>query len=260
MAEWIRDSRLYGVLRYQYKSVGRLIVLALLIVLGVQILSLLTPVVIGDPYPFDGIRGNFEVVFFAAFVVGIITAGRSTRFLLRFGTARTSVWIGSELGLLCGMVALLLATFAMNMLIAAVLLPLSKALPGGYTMDAFMYRSELAKGLNNLPDLLLYTLEWTSIFYLYGCMLRRFRAFTISVSIAVPLMFVILMLIPAVREGLAVINGDNQGQILLLGMKWLQILNDILRFIEEHWSSIQLTAGLVSLPLSYLVMRGTKQP
>ncbi len=260
MAEWIRASRLSGVLRYHQKSVGRLVGWALLIVLGVQILSLLTPYVTGNPYPFDGIRANFEIVFFAAFITAVLTAGRSTRFLLRFGTSRTSVWLGNVLGLLAGMIGLLLATFLLNMLIAALLFPLSSLFPAGYAMNAALYQSELAAGLNRLPALMLYTLEWTSIFYLYGCLLRRFRALVISFSIAVPLLFVILMLIPAVREALRVVNGENQGQMMLLGFKWLQILQDVMRFIEEHWDALQLTAGVASLPASYLIMRGTKQP
>ena len=90
---------------------------------------------------------------------------------------------------------------------------------------------------------LLYTLEWTAIFYLYACLLRRFRVLTISLSVGIPLLFVILMFIPAVREGLATIRGNNQGEILVLGLRWLQILQDILRFVEEHWETLQLTAG-----------------
>jgi hypothetical protein len=226
----------------------------------VQLLSLLMPYLTGDTYPFEGIGASFEIVFFAAFITGIITAGRSSRFLLRFGTSRTAVWLGSVLGQLTGMLGLLICTFLINMLIAALLFPLANLLPQGYSMSAALYQKELSEGFKNLPDLLLYTLEWTSIFYLYGCMLRRFKALTISVSIGIPLMFVILMLIPAVREGMSVLRGEDQGQMMVLGLKWLQILQDILRFIEEHWDSIQLTAGIVSLPLSYIVMRGTKQP
>ena len=260
MAEWIRISRLNGVLRYHYKIIGRLLAWALLIVLATQVLSLLMPVVTGDAFPFDGIHANFEVAFFAAFITGVITAGRSSRFLLRFGTSRTAVWLGNVVSLLIAMVGLLLATLLVNLLIGAVLFPLSRLAPNGYAMNAELFKTELAKGLKGLPELLLYTLEWTSIFYFYACMLRRFRALTISLSVGIPMMFVILMLIPAVREALSVINSNNQGQIVLLGMKWLQIINSILRFVEENWSALQLTAGIASLPLSYLVMRGTKQP
>ena len=260
MAEWVRASRLQGILRYDYKIIGRLVAWVLLIMLAVQALSLTFPLFTGNQFAFDGIRGNFELVFFASLIAGIFTAGRSSRFLLRFGTSRTSVWIGSELAMLLGMVGLLLMTFLINMLVGAVLFPLQGLSPKLYSMSAMQYRYEITKGLEGLPELLAYTLEWAAIFYLYGCLLRRFRVLTISVSIGVPLLFVILMLIPAVREGLSVIQGNNQGQILVLGLKWLQILNDFLRFLEENWDAVQLTAALVSLPVSYLVMRGTKQP
>ncbi len=260
MAEWVRNSRLSGVLRYQYRTISRLVVWTLLVVLAVKLLALLTPSVIGDPYPFDGIRADFAVVFFAAFVIGILTAGRGSRFLLRFGTARTPVWLGNVLVLLLGMAALLLGTFLLNMLIGAALFPLSSLSPQGFSMDAALYGRELQSGLKDLPQLILYALEWTSIFYLYGCMLRRFRVLTISLSIGIPAVFILLMLIPAVREAIAVVNGQNQGQIMVLGLRWIQILQDILRFVAEHWDSVQLTAGIVSLPLSYLIMRGTKQP
>jgi len=127
-------------------------------------------------------------------------------------------------------------------------------------MNGDLYKTELSNGLKDLPSYLLYTLEWTAIFYLYGCVLRRFRALTISFSIGIPLLFVILMLIPAVREALRVVGGNNQSQMVLLGLQWLQFLQEIVRFVEKNWNAIQLTAGIVSLPLSYVMMRGTKQP
>ncbi len=260
MAEWVQASRLKGVLRYHGKTIGKLVVWALLIVLAVQILSLLMPLVTAESYPFDGIRGNFEIVFFVAFITAVITGGRSSRFLLRFGTSRTAVWLGNILGLLAGMVGLLLTTFVINLLIAALLFPLASIAPGDYSMSAARFSYELTKGLQDLPELLVYTLEWTAIFYFYACMLRRFRVLTISASVGVPLLFVLLMLIPAVRNALSVIESDNQAQIMLLGFEWLQIINNIIRFVQEHWDAVQLTAGIVSLPLSYLVMRGTKQP
>ncbi len=260
MAEWVTTSRFAGVLRYHYKNIGKRVVWALLIVLIAQGLSLLAPLLFGGLYHFDGIRGNFEFVFFAAFVVGISTAGRATRFLLRFGTSRTSVWLGNVLGQLLAMVSLLVATFLINMLLAGLLFLLSNASPAHYSMSGKLFHTALTYGLKDLPGLLLYTLEWTSIFYLYGCMLRRFKVLTISVSIGVPLLFVILMLIPTVREALAVVQGDNQGQLILLGLQWLQWLQDLIRFIEEHWETLQLLTAVVCLPLSYIVMRGTKQP
>ena len=260
MAEWLTASRFPGVLRYHYKNTGRLVLWALLIVLAAQLLSLVMPLIVDDDYGFDGIRGNFEIVFFSAFIVGIITAGRGTRFLLRFGTPRTSVWLGNVLGLFMGMAGILLATFLINLLVAALLFPLSGLRPDSYAMSASTFQISLTHGLSKLPEYLLNTLEWTAMFYLYACLLRRFRAVTISLSIAVPLMFIILMLIPAVREALSVVRGDNQGQMVLLGLRWLQFLQNVLRFIEEHWDTVQLTAGIVSLPLSYWVMRGTKQP
>jgi len=260
MAEWVRTSRLKGVLRYHEKIIGKLVVWVLLIMLAVQILSLLMPVITSDSYVFDDIRANFEIVFFAAFITGVITAGRSSRFLLRFGTARTSVWLGNMIGLLLGMAGLLLATFVLNLLVGALLLLLASIAPDNYTMTAARFSFQLNQGLQNLPNLLLYSLEWTAIFYFYACMLRRFRALTISVSVGVPLLFVLLMLIPAVRDTLSVLEENNQGQMVLLGLHWLQIIQDIVNFVQKHWDSIQLTAGIVCLPLSYLVMRGTKQP
>ena len=40
-------------------------------------------------------------------------------------------------------------------------------------------------------------------------------------------------LLPAVREGLSVLRGENQGQIVVLGLKWIQILQDILRCFRD---------------------------
>jgi hypothetical protein len=260
MAEWLKVSRLKGVLRYHYQTIGNIATWAIGIVLGVQVISLLIPLLNGGMFQFDGIRANFEIVFFAALVTAIITAGRSSRFLIRFGTARTPVWLGNVLGLFAGMVFLLAATFLLNLAIGGLLFPLTALSPLHFDMTPKLFALELQNGLKDLPGYLLYTLEWSSIFYLYACLLRRFRVLTISLSIGIPLLFVILMFIPAVREGLATLRGNNQGDILMLGLRWVQIVQDVILFVEKHWETLQLIAGVVSLPLSYAVMRGTKQP
>ena len=49
-------------------------------------------------------------------------------------------------------------------------------------------------------------------------------------------------------------------QMLLLGVQWMKYLSDIMHFVEREWPAIQLVSAVVSLPLSYLCMRGTLQP
>ena len=45
-----------------------------------------------------------------------------------------------------------------------------------------------------------------------------------------------------------------------MGLQWMQWLTSAARFAVEQWPWIQLGAAIVSLPLSYLCMRGTPQP
>jgi hypothetical protein len=204
----------------------------------------------------------------ATLVCACVVAGRSTRFLLRFGTSRFSVWLGNLAGLWAGMIALLLGTLLLSILLGGLVYLLAAALPQRFAIkplftgvaDAAIFSHTLRAALSSLPQAILTVVEWTSIFYLLGCCLRRQAGLTLAVVIGLPLLLMLLSLIPAIRQAADVVENANEQQMMLLGLQWMKVLMDILTFVKNQWPWIQLGGAVVSLPLSYLCMRGTAQP
>ncbi len=265
---WRQNARLNGILRYHWKTLTRVVLWVLLMILAGQVISLLLPLFTSADYTFSGVYTNLSVTLVTALISGILVAGRSTRFLMRFGTARFPVWLGNVLALLAGMVALLLGTLLLSMLEGGIAIFLSNIMPERYIMQAQLgeaqgistFQQTLQETLQDLPSYLLYTLEWTAIFYLLGCCFRRNRGLTIFIVVGGPLLLMSLTFIPAVREAARVVEGGNETQIMVLGAQWMRYVMDILTFIQNQWLTIQLVGALVSLPLSYLCMRETPQP
>ncbi|NLI23058.1 MAG: hypothetical protein GX418_16095, partial [Clostridiales bacterium] len=243
---WWQNARMNGVLRYQWKALSSLLGWATLILLASQLISLLFPLLTGEPYPYTGVYADLSVTLVVALIESAIAAGKSTRFLLRFGTSRLGVWLGTLMGLLAGMVAMLLATLAVSMLTGGLVLALSSAMPDKFAVKSLfedlqggaLYSRTLGTALSDLPTLILYTLEWTCIFYLLGACLRRNRGLTITIIVGVPMLLMILTLIPAVRHAANVIQSENDTQIMLLGLQWMKYLSDFMRFVRQQWPVI----------------------
>lgn len=265
---YLASARFGGVLRYHYKRLSRSVLLLLLIILCAQLLSLVFPLITGHPYPYAGVYADLGFTLIATLVYANIAAWSGTRFLLRFGTSRFSVWLGNLLGLSVAMVALLLGTLAVNALTGGLVLLLLQVAPQSFAVQQMFtvasvpafFQSTLLDALRTLPAYILYTVEWTCLFTLFGCCLRRNRLLTLGVVIGVPLLLTILLLIPDVRQALYLAGSANEAELITLGMRWLRILMDVADFVEHHWRALQLAGAVASLPLSYLCMRGTPQP
>jgi len=265
---WWQSARFSGVLRYHWKALGKTVSIVLLVLFAAQMATLIFPMISDNPYPYSGVYADLSITMIFALVCSCIAAGKGTRFLLRFGTSRVSVWLGNLVGLFAGMVAFLLGTLVLSILLGGAVLGLANALPDtfkvktlfGDTQVTALFKNSLSESLHNLPAYILYTLEWTCLFYLLGTCLRRNRAITLTVILGVPMLLMMLTLIPAVRQAADVVQNANNSQMMLLGVQWMKYLVDFANFVEHEWPTIQLLAALVSLPLSYLCMRDTAQP
>ncbi len=265
---WGKRARLDGALRYHWKTLSRAVGWALLIILAAQAMALLAPMVIRVNFTYTGVTADLGLTMMLALLCGITVSHRSTRFLLRFGTSRLSVWLGNLIALMAGMTAFLLGTLLISMLTGALTLAISGSMPGRYAFQetfgglrgSALYARSLRAGLEGLPSTILYTLEWSCLFYALGCCLRRNRVLTISVVVGIPLLMFILMLVPAVQEAVRAVDAADKGQLMILGVQWLKVITDIMKFIAKEWQTIQLVAAVASLPVSYLLMRSTPQP
>ena len=268
-AGWMRRSRFLGAMRYHRAWMGRLIGWGLLVLLAGNAIAIAAALAGAGDLNMAGVSSDFSLTMALLLVCACLAAHSRTRFLLRFGTARFPVWLSNVLALFLGAAAFLLGTLLINLATGGTVLLLSRTMPARFTLTAYtdalptgaaLLGHTLRESLEGLPQQLLWLLEWTCLFYLLACCLRRGRGLTLAVVLGVPLVCVMLMLMPFVRETTAALESGSDVQVMAMGLEWMQWLAKFARFVTEQWQWIQLGAAAVSLPLSYLCMRTTPQP
>lgn len=266
---WMRRSRFLGAMRYHRAWIGWLAGWCLLVLLAGNAIMIAVALAGAGDLNMDGVSADFSLTMALLMVCACLTAHSRTRFLLRFGTARFPVWMSNVLALFLGAAAFLLGTLLINLATGGAVLLLSHAMPARFSLMAYtdalpsgaaLLGHTLRDALERLPQQLLWLLEWTCLFYLLGCCLRRRRGLTLAVVLGVPFVCFMLTLMPFVRETTAALESGSDVQAMAMGLEWMQWLAKVARFVAEQWQWIQLGGAAVSLPLSYLCMRTTPQP
>ena len=266
---WMRRSRFLGAMRYHRAWMGRLIGWGLLVLLAGNAIAIAAALAGAGDLNMAGVSSDFSLTMALLLVCACLAAHSRTRFLLRFGTARFPVWLSNVLALFLGAAAFLMGTLLINLATGGTVLLLSRTMPARFTLTAYtdalptgaaLLGHTLRESLEGLPQQLLWLLEWTCLFYLLACCLRRGRGLTLAVVLGVPFVCVMLMLMPFVRETAVILESGTETEILAMGLEWMQWLARVAQFVVEQWQWIQLGAAAVSLPLSYLCMRTTPQP
>lgn len=268
-AGWMRRSRFLGAMRYHRAWIGRLAGWALLVLLAGNVITIAAALAGAGDLSMEGASSDFSLTVALLMVCACLAAHSRTRFLLRFGTARFPVWMSNVLALFLGAAAFLLGTLLINLAAGGAVLVLSRMMPDRFSLVAYsdalpsgaaLLGHTLRASLERLPRQLLWLAEWTCLFYLLACCLRRRRGLTLAVVLGAPFVCFMLTLMPFIRETTAALESGAEMQIMTMGLEWIQWLGGFARFVREQWQWIQLGAAAFSLPLSYLCMRTTPQP
>lgn len=263
---WFTLSRFGGCMRFHRVKKLKLAAGLALLMLVVQALELTMAYFGLTEYRLTAQMPDLPFALALVFCLAMRTAKQDTTFLLRFGTPRTSVWLSNVLSLfLCGVVYLLLSA-VVNALTGAAAVALAP-----HCSDIFVAsRYQLSVGeylLNLLTDMgealpwyLLWLLEYTCIFYLLACCLRRWKAATIIVLVGVPALLFTLILLPTIQGVAEMLESGSEGELMVLFFRFMSWLEKVADFTVENWQWVQGAVAFVSLVLSYLVMRGTRQP
>lgn len=266
---WLITSRFHGVMKYHANQLGKTVLYVLLVLLASEVFSILISIFTNTTTYVVGSTANFGVAMVFVLVCACSVAGKSTRFVLRFGTSRFSTWLANILSLILWMIVLLVGTMILSLVMTIVEVVLAGSMPEKFvTMWAF---SEGATVQNVFADLwafivewfprqCLWIAEWSCIFYLFGCCLRRNKKLTLAILVGIPVLAMMSMFIPTIRETLKAIGNMNEGEIMKQGLLIYRWISDAMIWIGKHWKWVQLSAAGVSLPLSYLCMRNTPQP
>lgn len=106
-------------------------------------------------------------------------------------------------------------------------------------------------------------IEWSGVWYLYICLLRRWKAATLLVTIGTPILMVMLLVMPMLTGWMDRIASMSEAEI----MQAMPLLYDLARtaekvitFLVEKWPAVRAAIGVGCYALAYPVMRSTPQP
>lgn len=263
---WFTLSRFGGCMRFHRVKKLKLALGLALLMLAVQALELTLAYFKLTEFHLTAQMPDLPFALALVFCLAIHTAKKDTTFLLRFGTPRTSVWLSNVLSLMFyGMLYLLLSA-VVNALVGAAavaLNPLSSGIyvPERYQLPVGEYLLALLTDMGEVfPRYLLWLAEYTCIFYLLACCLRRWKAGTIIVLVGIPALLFTLILLPTMQGVAEALQSSDQGELMAMLFRFLGWLEKAADFTAKNWQWIQGGLAFASLVLSYLVMRGTRQP
>jgi len=263
---WFTLSRFGGCMRFHRVKKLKLALGLVLLMLAVQALELALAYFGVTDFRLTAQMPDLPFALALVFCLALRTAKQDTTFLLRFGTPRTSVWLSNVLSLLIFGVCYLLLSAVVNALVGAASVSLAPHCSGIFIPDRYQlpvgeYLLKLFADMGEvLPSYLLWLVEYTCIFYLLACCLRRWKAATIIVLVGVPALLFTLILLPTLQTVVDAVESGSQSELMVLFFRFMGWLEKALDFTVENWKWIQGGAAFVALVLSYLVMRGTRQP
>lgn len=266
MQTGIKGGRLQGALRYGLLRMGKPLLFVLALLLIADVVGFLLGLAGVVSCETDGVRPDWVLAGFMALVFArVMTKGGAT-FLCRFGVSRFSLWLGMLLSLLAGAAATALGTLAESAIEGYSILALSgssasfQVVGAGYASGEECLRATLLASLREMPQGLTSLFQWTCLFFLLACCLRRNRWLTLGVLLLGPLLLWALSLAPALRQLMEAAQSGEETELLLMGMRLMTWLQRAEEFLEERWTLVSWLGTLVCLPLSYLCVRGTPQP
>jgi len=219
---WFTLSRFGGCMRFHRVKKLKLAAGLALLMLVVQALELIMAYFGLTEYRLTAQMPDLPFALALVFCLAMRTAKQDTTFLLRFGTPRTSVWLSNVLSLfLCGVIYLLLSAVvnALTGAAAVALAPHCSAihLADRYQLPVGEYLLNLFTDMGGaLPWNLLWLLEYTCIFYLLACCLRRWKAATIIVLVGVPALLFTLILLPTIQGVAEMLESGSEGELMVL--------------------------------------------
>lgn len=264
---WFTLSRFGGCMRFHWIRKGKTALWLALLMLAVRVMEIALAMFDVADCRLTHQQPDLPFALAMVYVLALSTAKKDTTFLCRFGTPRTSIWLSNVLSLLLFGVCYLLLSVAVNAVAGAATVALDPECAGitlathyqGMNTGAFLLQM-LKDTWEVLPRYLLYLAEYTCLFYLLACCLRRWKAATIIVLVGVPALLITLIVLPTVQTVAEALESNDQGVLMSMFFKLIGWLEKAADFTVENWQWIQGGAALVSLLLSYLVMRGTRQP
>lgn len=226
--------------------------------------NLLVPVLFNTHYNYvsfsnSGLYTLFMVIFMNTF------AHSDTTFLCSRPLTRRGIWLGA-IGFIVAYGALFTVfNIALSLLSYGVCSWLSTIAPTRYTMAGSMAWGAFAPAntLTLARDSFMNYVAFGLLAYAYGCLLRRWRGWTIALTILIPVLMIAVFIMPTVylfiNDMEALVETQDITQMLQTLPSWLSLIQRIVLWFQEYYNVIAWSIVAACLPVSFFVMRTTRQ-
>lgn len=258
-----------GILEYERRATRRGVYLLIALMACILAAIIVLPSLgLGSVQSYSGVSDSGIFPVFMV-VVMMRAARRDTTFLIARPMARGSVWLGLIAHMVMLSIILAALRVAFELIGYSIVLPLTRSKPNVY---GFAPESEWAALAPFTPNQSLPTF-WRGIkdivsagilAYCYGCLLSRWKSWTIGISIGLPVLgfvvFVLPVFIAFTGDFKRVVDSGGQSSMatasaMLLVMKWVDIIQGIMDWIEKYFDWLFWGAAALAVPASWLTMR-----
>ncbi|WP_102413080.1 hypothetical protein [Beduinella massiliensis] len=272
MESALKRSRFEGTLRYLWKKGWQLILVTAGVVLLMEIAVYVLAVFVEGNVNLTSVSTMFSATGVIMFILMHRAANTDARFLITRATPRLSVYGGVIAEILVISALGVIVSALLTMLDAAVVTLMAQGNPARYGISMWtMYTTARATTLGSVTQMVwqnawyTYTsmIQWCCFYYLYFCLLRRWKVQTIAVTIGVPVACFLLMIVPAVNgffDQISRLGEQEMWELMPQFMSIVRFMEDAATFIMKRWPTIRAISAVCCLALSYPVMAGTPQP
>ncbi|MDR2656696.1 MAG: hypothetical protein LBB86_02575 [Oscillospiraceae bacterium] len=258
-----------GILTYERRSTrGGVLLLAALLTALLAATLIIPALLPGNMLNYAGISDGGVLPLFM--IVTMMRAARKdTTFLLARPVSRRGVW----LGLMTCLILLTLTLAALRTVFAlvgySIVLPLSRSYPDTYRFaletewNAWkpftpnQTLPEFWKGIKDIVSAGLFA-------YCYGCLLERWKGWTIGLSIGLPVLGFVLFVLPVVYAFMTdvnlVIDGGQASAFAAIPLlqKWIDTISAIRDWVSRYWDLLFWSGAALCVPASFFVMRTSR--
>jgi hypothetical protein len=239
----------------------------LLLILGALLLilaaTLLIPTLLKNPTAYsDFADGGLFTILVAAFLYRC--ARKDTPYLVTRPVSRRAIWLGTmahfitlALTLALARVLYALLGYGANFLIIRAGSPYH-TFAGADAWNPFVPSHTPSAFWSSLSILLRTGL----MAYLYGCLMRRWKGWTITLTILIPAGVFLISVLPWIylflHDVRSLSDSASLSTVYPIAIRWIEAIQSIMQWLDHNITWLTWAVAAVCAPLSFLVMRTTR--
>lgn len=258
---------MYGIwatFRYKHRVHQRMFWLVIILAAALLAVYMILPQFIQMKYVFtDYSDGGFFGLLLIIFL--IIFAHSDTTYLCSRPLTRRSIWFGAMAYILVYAVVLATVRLALGLTGYGLVYLLAPRFPDQYALSPTTAWGAFypARSLTVWKDAFLGILAAGLVAYAYGALLRRWRGWTIALTILIPLLGISLTVMPIVylfiNDMESLIQTNDISAMLQVLPGWLALIQRVVEWFTKYYDVVFWSIVAASVPVGFLTMRTTPQ-